>query len=337
MAKPKVLVTWPYLFSEADELLQQETEVVYHKEERPMTQQELMEALSDKEGLLCMLFDRITGEVLNAGPNLKVVSNLGVGLDNVDIEAATQRGMAVTHTPGILTEATADLGWALLMATARLIPQAHNFTREGRFEGIRYHIFLGKDLVGKTLGVYGMGRIGTAVARRAKGFNMKVIYHNRHPSPQGEKEAGAQYVSFQELLRKSDFLVIVAPLTPETRGRFGLEEFRQMKKDAILINIGRGPIVKEKELVQALKEGLIWGAGLDVYEKEPEIEEGLLEMNRVVLSPHIGSATIETRSAMALIAAQDLVEALKGKKPRHSPNWNKIKKGLTDLYNIPEL
>ncbi len=325
MAKPKVLVTWPYLFPEADELLQQETEVAYHKEERPMTRQELMEALCDKEGLLCMLFDRIAGEVLDAGPYLKVVSNLGVGLDNIDIEAATQRGIVITHTPGILTEATADLGWVLLMATARLIPQAHNFTKNKQFKGIRYHIFLGKDLVGKTLGIYGMGRIGTALARRSRGFNMRIIYHNRKPNPEGEKETGAKYVSLQELLRKSDFLVIVAPLTPETHGRFGLEEFHQMKRDAILINIGRGPIVKEKELIQALKEGLIWGAGLDVYEKEPEIEEDLLAMNRVVLLPHIGSATIETRSAMALAAVQDLVEALKGKKPRHSPNWNKIK------------
>ncbi|RLD98993.1 MAG: D-glycerate dehydrogenase [Aquificota bacterium] len=323
MAKPKVLVTWPYLFPEADELLQRETEVTYHKEERPMSRQELMEALSDKEGLLCMLFDKIDGEVLDAGPHLKVVSNLGVGLDNIDIEAATQRGVVITHTPGILTEATADLGWALLMATTRLIPQAHAFTKEGRFIGLRYHIFLGKDLVGKTLGIYGMGRIGTAVARRAKGFNMKIIYHNRRPNPEGERETGARYVSFQELLKESDFLVIVAPLTPETQGRFGSEEFRQMKRDAILINIGRGPIVKEKELVQALKEGLIWGAGLDVYEREPEIEEGLLGLDRVVLSPHIGSATVETRSAMALVAAQDLVRVLKGEKPQHSPNWER--------------
>ncbi len=326
MTKPRVLVTWPYTFPEADELLQQETEVTYHKEERPMTRQELMKALADKEGLLCMLFDRIDREVLEAAPRLRVVSNLGVGLDNIDVEAATQRGVVVTNTPGILTEATADLGWALLMATARLIPQAHQYTKEGRFTGLRYHIFLGKDLAGKTLGIYGMGRIGTAVARRARGFNMKIIYHNRKPNPEGEKETGARYVSFQELLRESDFLVIVTPLTPETRGRFGLEEFRQMKRDAILINIGRGPIVKEKELVQALKEGLIWGAGLDVYEREPQVEEGLLELDRVVLTPHIGSATVETRSAMGLMAAENLVRVLKGERPLHSPNWEEIKR-----------
>ncbi len=325
MAKPKVLVTWPYLFPEADELLRQETKATYHREERPMTRQELMEAIADKEGLLCMLFDRINGEAMDAAPRLKVISNLGAGLDNIDIEAATQRGMAVTHTPGILTEATADLGWALLMATTRLIPQAYNFTREGRFIGLRYHLFLGKDLVGKTLGIYGMGRIGTALARRAKGFKMRIIYHNRHPNPQGEEVTGARYVSFQRLLIESDFLVIVAPLTSETQGRFGLEEFRQMKKDAILINIGRGPIVKERELVQVLKEGLIWGAGLDVYEREPEIEEDLLELDQVVLLPHIGSAAAETRSAMALVATQDLVLVLKGKRPQHSPNWDKIK------------
>ena len=169
-----------------------------------------------------------------------------------------------------------------------------------------------------------MGRIGTALARRAKGFNMKIIYHNRKPNTPGEKETGARYVSFQELLRESDFLVIVTPLTEETRGRFGLEEFRQMKRDALLINIGRGPIVKERELVQALKEGLIWGAGLDVYEREPEIEEGLLELDRVVLTPHIGSATVETRGAMGLLAAKNLVRVLKGKPPLHSPNWKDL-------------
>ena len=326
MSKPRVLVTWPYTFPQADELLKRETEAVYHKEERPMSRRELMETLADKEGLLCMLFDRIDGEVLDAAPRLRVVSNLGVGLDNIDIEAATRRGIVVTHTPGILTEATADLGWALLMATARLIPQAHEFTRSGNFTGLRYHLFLGKDLVGKTLGIYGMGRIGTALARRAKGFHMKIIYHNRRPNPQGEKETGARYVSFPELLRESDFLVIVAPLTPETRGRFGLEEFRQMKRDAILINIGRGPIVKEKELVQTLKEGLIWGAGLDVYEQEPQVEEGLLALDRVVLTPHIGSAAVETREAMALMAAENLVRVLKGEPPLHSPNWENIKK-----------
>ncbi len=326
MSKPRVLVTWPYTFPEADELLKRETEVIYHKEERPMSRQELMEAMADKEGLLCMLFDRIDGEVLDAAPQLKVVSNLGVGLDNIDMEAATKRGVVVTHTPGTLTEATADLGWALLMATARLIPQAHEFTRSGKFIGLRYHLFLGKDLVGKTLGIYGMGRIGTAVARRARGFNMKIIYHNRRPNPEGERETGARYVSFQELLKESDFLVIVAPLTPETRGRFGMEEFRQMKREAILINIGRGPIVKEKELAQALKEGIIWGAGLDVYEREPQVEEDLLVLDRVVLTPHIGSAAVETRSAMALVAAENLVRVLKGEKPLHSPNWKNLRK-----------
>ena len=325
MAKPKVLVTWPYLFPEADELLRKETEATYHRVERPITRQELMEAIADKEGLLCMLFDRIDAEVMDAALKLKVISNLGVGLDNIDIEAATQRGIVVTHTPGVLTEATADLGWALLMATARLIPQAHNFTVEGKFKGLRYHLFLGKDLVGKTLGIYGMGRIGTALARRAKGFKMRVIYHNRHPNPQGEEITGARYVSFQELLRESDFLVIVAPLTPETQGRFGIEEFSQMKRDAILINIGRGAIVRERELVEALKGGLIWGAGLDVYEREPEIERELLELDRVVLLPHIGSATVETRTAMALMAVRDLVRVLKGEKPQHSPNWDKVR------------
>ncbi len=325
MVKPKVLVTWPYLFPEADELIRRDTEVTRHKEERPITRQELIKILADKEGLLCMLFDRIDREVMDAAPHLKVISNLGVGLDNIDVNAATSRGIVVTHTPDILTEATADLGWALLMATARLIPQAHNFTKGGRFVGLRYHLFLGKDLVGKTLGIYGMGRIGTALAKRAKGFNMNIIYHNRHPNPQGEKVTDAKYAPFEELLRESDFLVITAPLTPETQGRFGLEEFRQMKRNAILVNIGRGPIVKEKDLAQALKEGLIWGAGLDVYEGEPEIEKGLLELERVVLLPHIGSATMETRSAMALMAVQDLIRVLKGGQPLHSPNWKRVK------------
>ena len=322
MAKSRVFVT-TRLFPEAEEVLRQETEPIFWEGEPPRPS-ELKEMVRDVEGLLVMLNDRVDREVMAQAPHLKVIANMAAGLDNIDLEEATRRRIVVTHTPGILTEATADLGWALLMATARLIPQGHQFVKEGHFKGWRCHLLLGKDFVGKTLGIYGMGRIGTAMARRARGFGMEVIYHNRKPNPEAEKATGARYVSFEELLERSDFLVITAPLNPQTRGRFGLEEFRKMKRDAILINIGRGPIVKEGELVQALKEGLIWGAGLDVYEREPEVHEGLLGLDRVVLLPHIGSATWETRSRMALQAAQDLVRVLKGDKPTHSPNWDLI-------------
>ncbi len=324
MNKPRVLVT-SRLFPQAEELLLRETEVVFHSSEEPMSYRDIQHMLVNRQGILCMLYDRIDAGIMDKARHLRVISNMAAGLDNIDLEEATRRGIVVTHTPGILTEATADLGWALLMAAARLIPQAHQFTLEGRFQGWRPHLFLGKSFVGKTLGIYGMGRIGTAMARRANGFDMRVIYHNRKPNPQGERSTGARYASFRELLSQSDFLVIVAPLTSETRGRFGLKEFRQMKRGAVLVNIGRGPIVNEAELVKALKEELIWGAGLDVYEREPLVEPGLLESGRVVLLPHIGSATEETRSQMALAAAKDLTAVLRGVEPLHSPNWAAVK------------
>lgn len=321
--RPKVLVT-SALFPQAERLLALETDATVHRGGEPMGYKDIREEIRNKEGLLCMLYDKIDAGVMEVAPGLRVISNMAAGLDNIEMEEATRKRVVVTHTPGILTEATADLGWALLMATARLIPQADKFSREGKFRGWRPRLFLGRDLVGKTLGIYGMGRIGTKLAKRAKGFDMKIVYYNRRPNRDAERKTGARYLSFQELLRKSDFLVITAPLTPKTRGRFGTREFREMKREAILINIGRGPIVKEGELVQALKEGSIWGAGLDVYEDEPQMEEELLECDRVVLLPHIGSATEETRARMALTAAQDLVRVLRGEAPLYSPNWGEI-------------
>jgi len=327
MDRPKVLVT-SRLFPQAEEFLLERTEAAFHRGEEPVSYHELQRLLAGKQGLLCMLYDRVDAGIMDGAPHLRVIANMAAGLDNIDVEEATRRCIVVTHTPGILTEATAELGWALLMATARLIPQAHQFTLEGRFRGWRPYLFLGKSLEGKTLGIYGMGRIGMAVARRAVGFDMRIIYHNRKPNLQGEKGTGACYVSFQELISQSDFLMITAPLTSETRGRFGLGEFRQMKRDAVIINIGRGPIVKESELAQALRAGIIWGAGLDVYEMEPEVEPGLLESDRVVLLSHIGSATVETRFQMAMAAAKDLTRVLKGEAPLSSPNWTAVKSML---------
>ncbi len=310
----KAVVTCPVRDQVEDILAQEDLEVLYFDSEEPVEYQRIKDAVRDAKGLLCMLYDRIDAELIDSAPELKVISSVSTGLNHIDLEKVKERGIVVTHTPGILTEATADLGWALLMATGRRIVEGDRFCREGRFKGWRHHLLIGQDIYNSTLGIFGMGRIGAAIARRAKGFNMRVIYHNRGKSPY-EEEVGATRVSFEELLKESDHLIISAPLTPETEGRFGKEEFKAMKPTATLINIGRGPIVKERELAEAINSGEIWGAGLDVYEREPEIDGLLFNTPRVVLLPHLGSASGDTRRRMARAAASDLVRVLKGEEP----------------------
>ncbi len=310
----KIVVTCPVRDQVEDILSQSDLDVLYFDSEEPVEYQQIKDAAIDAEGLLCMLYDRIDAGLIGAAPSLKVISSVSTGLNHIDLEKAKERGIVVTHTPGILTEATADLGWALLMATTRRTAEGDRFCREGRFRGWRHHLLIGQDIYNSTLGIFGMGRIGAAIARRAKGFNMRVIYHNRTKSPY-EDEVGATWVDFETLLRESDHLVISAPLTPQTEGRFGAEEFRAMKPSATLINIGRGPIVKEHELAEAINSGEIWGAGLDVYEREPEIDSLLMNTPRVVLLPHIGSASGDTRRRMARAAATDLIKVLRGEEP----------------------
>ena len=301
------------------DMLEERYEVVVNPYDRVLTKDELVEGVKTADGLLCLLTDEITAEVMDANPNLKVISNYAVGYNNIDVEAATKRGIMVTNTPGVLTDSTADLAWALLMAVSRRVVEGDTFTREGRFVGWAPMLLLGSDISGKTLGIIGMGRIGQAVARRAMGFDMRILYYDQAPVPEAE-EYKAEFVALDELLRESDFVTLHAPLTDETRHMIGSQELRLMKKTAYLINTARGPLVDEEALVEALKEGIIAGAGLDVYEDEPKLAPGLAELPNTVLLPHLGSATLGTRTKMATMAAANLIAALEGKRPANLVN-----------------
>ncbi|HZX13515.1 MAG TPA: D-glycerate dehydrogenase [Thermodesulfobacteriota bacterium] len=302
------------------ELLKRDFNVEVFPEERPATRNELLKGANDAHAIITMLFDKVDRTLIDSCPNLRVISNCAVGTENIDIPYASEKRIFVTNTPGVLTETTADLAWALILSVSRRLVEGDSFLRDGKFTGWRPLLLLGVNVYGKTLGIYGMGRIGTAVGRRAKGFDMQVIYHNRRRNEEVEREIRAKHVDFLTLLRESDFLVITAPLNEESRGRFGIEEFRKMKRTSVLVNIGRGQIVKERDLAFALKEGIIWGAGLDVYEREPIVEKGLLELKNVVLIPHLGSATEETRTRMVDIAVENVILALSGDIPKSLVN-----------------
>lgn len=295
-------------------------EVTVFSEDRPPTEAELLENSRDADALVTMVSDRVTGELMNSSPNLKIVANCAVGFENIDVDAATVRGIYVTNTPGVLTETTADLVWALMLSVARRTSEGDRFTRKGLFEGWKPSLLLGVNIHNKTLGIFGMGRIGTAAAKRARGFGMEILYHNRNRNIKAEEEIGAGFVEFDELLTRSDFIVITAPLNEGTLGRFGSAEFKKMKPSSVLINTGRGPIIKEKELALALKNGDIWGAGLDVYEREPKIHDELLSLDNIVLLPHLGSATTETRENMVDMAIRNVESALAGKTPANLVN-----------------
>ena len=302
------------------ELLKRDFHVEVFPEERPATRNELLKGANDAHAIITMLFDKVDRTLIDSCPNLRVISNCAVGTENIDTPYASEKRIFVTNTPGVLTETTADLAWALILSVSRRLVEGDSFLRDGKFTGWRPLLLLGVNVYGKTLGIYGMGRIGTAVGRRAKGFDMQVIYHNRRRNEEVEREIRAKHVDFLTLLRESDFLVITAPLNEESRGRFGIEEFRKMKRTSVLVNIGRGQIVKERDLAFALKEGIIWGAGLDVYEREPIVEKGLLELKNVVLIPHLGSATEETRTRMVDIAVENVILALSGDIPKSLVN-----------------
>ncbi|MCX8036703.1 MAG: D-glycerate dehydrogenase [Candidatus Sumerlaeia bacterium] len=303
------------------ELLRRECSVVeVNREDRVITRAELLEKVRGRDGLLPMLTERIDAEVMDAAPTLRVVANYAVGYNNIDLAAATARGIVVTNTPGVLTDATADLAWALLFAVARRVVESDRFTREGKFAGWAPMLFLGADITGRTLGIVGAGRIGAAMAERARGFQMKVLYTDTVASERLERELGARRVSLDELLAESDFVSVHVPLTEGTQHLFGIEQFRKMKRTAIFINTARGPVHDEAALVEALKSGLIAGAGLDVYEHEPALAPGLADLPNVVVLPHIGSATIGTRTRMALMAAENLVAVLKGQRAPNCVN-----------------
>ncbi|MCD6082784.1 D-glycerate dehydrogenase [Candidatus Aerophobetes bacterium] len=308
------------------DLLQKECEVKVNPHERVLTRQELMDGVKEADGLLCLLTDTIDKEVMDANPKLKIISNYAVGYNNIDVEEATRRGIMVTNTPGVLTDTTADLTWAILMCVARRIVEADRFTRQGKFKQWSPMLFLGSDVHHSTLGIVGFGRIGRAVARRARGFEMKVLYTDVRRAPEKvEEELEAKFVFLDELLSSSDFVSLHAPLLPTTYHLIGEKELRRMKKTAFLINAARGPLVDEKALVRALKEGWIAGAALDVYENEPELTPGLAELGNVVLVPHIGSASTATREKMATMAATNLLAGLKGEVPPNLVNREVLK------------
>jgi glyoxylate reductase len=282
--------------------------------------------ISKVDGIIVTLRDFIDAELIDKAPNLRVISNLAAGYDNIDVEAASRRGIWVTNTPDVLTAATADLAWALLLSVARRIPEGDHMVRSGEYEGWRHNLLLGSELSGKTLGIWGAGRIGQAIGRRATGFNLRVIYNNRSRKPEFENETRAEYVEFDELMRRSDFLVLAMPLNAETRNRIGTKEFELMKSHAILINIARGALIREAELIEVLQRRRIGGAGLDVYVDTTGIHETLGGLDHVVLTPHIGSATRETREKMAFVAARNLVSALEGKEPEFAVNRDEIRR-----------
>jgi glyoxylate reductase len=313
--KPKVLVTRK-MFFEVLAYLEDHAEIEGGRTAEVLAREELKKKLGDKDGLLCLLVDRIDREIISAAPRLRIIANCAVGIDNIDLEWARRKDILVTNTPGVLTEATADLTWTLILAVARKIPQSDQFIREKRFRGWALDLFLGREVNGRRLGIIGLGRIGKAVAARARAFRMEVVYYDRQRLADKEEMAiGAIYLPLDDLLATSDIVSIHASLNTETHHLISADRLKLMKKSAILVNVARGPIVEEKALAEALARGDLWGAGLDVYEREPEIEARLLELDNVVLLPHIGSATYETRLRMAMTAARNLVQGLQGERP----------------------
>ena len=302
-------------------MLKEKFDIKVNKEDRVLTKKEIIENMDRCDGLLSLLTDTIDKEIIASNPNLEIISNYAVGYNNIDIDYASENDIIVTNTPGVLTETTADMTWALLMAVSRRIVESDQFVRNKKYRGWAPKLLLGKDIYGKKLGIIGLGRIGRAVARRAAGFNMGVYYNKRSPIlDQAEKELNVQYCTLQELLKKSDFITINCLLNDETHHLIGENEFKLMKNKAVIINTARGPIINENELVKALKKGEIAGAALDVFENEPEVHPELLKMNNVVLTPHTASATTETRNKMAEIAAQNLIDFFAGDKVEYAVN-----------------
>lgn len=315
MPEHKIFVT-RQLPGPAVEDLRRVGEVRVNPEDRAPTRAELREGVRDRDALLCLLTEKVDGEVMDESPRLQVISNVAVGYDNIDVEAATARGIFVTNTPRVLTETVADLTWALILGTARRVVEADHFLRAGRWQSWSPTLLAGNDVHHRTLGVVGLGQIGTAVARRAQGFDMQVLYYDVSRKAAVEEELDLTYRELDELLRVADYITVHVPLNPATRHLIGDREIGLMKKSAYLINTSRGPVVDERALVHALKEGRIAGAGLDVFEHEPLTPSSpLVELDNVVLLPHIGSASLATRSAMASLAAECVIAVLSGRVP----------------------
>lgn len=314
--RPRVFVTC-HIPSEGLDILRTSAEVRVNMEDRVLSPTELIEGVAEADGLLCQLADAVNETVLSAAPRLRAIANYAVGYNNIDIAAASARGIPVTNTPGVLTESTADLTFALMLSVARRVVEGDSLMREGRFRGWAPRFMLGMDVYGSTLGLIGMGRIAQAVARRARGFGMRVMYYSRSAvSHELEAELCAVRVSLPQLLAEADFVSIHVPLTPDTHRLIGRRELAAMKPTAVLVNTARGPVVDEEALADALAARVIAGAGLDVFENEPAVHPALLASANAVLLPHVGSATRATRARMAVMAAESLVHLLEGRLPR---------------------
>ena len=282
-----------------------------------LTKEELKQKVSGSDAVISYLTDRIDQDIIDRGTKLKIIANYGAGFNNIDVTYASERGIWVTNTPNVLHETTADLTWAMILGTARRIIPADRYTRESKFQGWSAQLFLGGDVYEKTLGIIGLGEIGRSVARRAIGFNMRTLYYQRNRLPkEEEKKLNVEYATFEKVLRESDFLTLHVPLTEETEYMIGNDEITLMKKTAYLIHTARGKVIDDYALVTALREDRLAGAALDVYEDEPELTEGMKELDNLMILPHIGSASFETRDKMALLVADNILDALEGKTPR---------------------
>jgi glyoxylate reductase len=320
----KPIVTVTNMFPEAAlEKLGSHCELRTNQTENSLSAEDLKKYASESTAMITYLSVKVDRDIIDCGEKLKLIANYGAGFNNIDVVYAANKGIWVTNTPGVLHETTADLTWAMILGAARCIVPSDRFTRENRFKGWQAKMFLGGDVYGKTLGIIGCGEIGSAVARRASGFSMKVLYNNRNRMPiEKEKELNATYASLEELLQQSDFVSVHAPLSEQTQYMIGKEQFLMMKPTAYFIHTARGKVVDDKALVEVLKEGKIAGAALDVYENEPALTEGMTELENLMLLPHIGSASHETRDRMADLAADNVLDALEGKTPRCLvPSW----------------
>jgi lactate dehydrogenase-like 2-hydroxyacid dehydrogenase len=318
--KPPVLIT-KRIYPEAIEYLKQHAEVDYAASDDGLTAEELLARVRGKQAVVSQLTDKFSAGVIDQLDGLRVIANVAVGFDNIDVPAATRRRILVTHTPDVLTDTTADFAFTLLMAAARRVVEGHHFVHSGQWTKWRIDLLVGQDIHHRTLGIFGMGRIGQAVARRGRGFDMRILYHDAVRAPEAvERELGAEFVSAERLLRESDFVSLHVPLLPHTRHMMSTEQFRLMKPTAILVNTSRGPVVDEAALAEALEERVIAGAGIDVFENEPQVHPTLLKLENVVLAPHIASASVDTRRKMSMMAAENAVAAIEGKKPANLLN-----------------
>jgi glyoxylate reductase len=325
MAKPKVFATHQ-LFDDARQILDTNCDVEYWSNEERPPREEVLRRVKDKEGLVCLLTEKVNDELLRVAPKLRIASNVAVGYDNIDVDTCTKRGVVATNTPGVLDETTADFAWTLMMAVARRLAEGEQLVRSGNWKGWNLDQLCGTDIWGKTLGLVGFGRIGRAVARRALGFHMKVIYTDAVRAPaEVAKSLHVEFRDMNALLAESDFISLHVPLMPETRGLFDSPKFHRMKPTAFLINTSRGPVVEEAALVAALDAKKIAGAALDVYENEPFIHPGLKRPN-VVLAPHLASASLETRTKMAVMAANNVIALFQGQMPPNMLNPSVLNK-----------